>query len=238
LERNQRYLERDLYRDVDNFPINAHKDFGIDLAQLCPEVRSGGVFQVQYTDPYYEVRAKPVRVSKQSLPDLSQWIRLETNRGPIDLKLMAMEAPNHARNFAILVAEGFYQNMIWHRVVKDFVIQTGDPTGTGEHGSEFTLDLEWSPFAKHNAYAVGMARAQAKDSADSQFYICLTEIRRLNKDYTVFAQVVGGHKVVDAIGNAPTSGNQGEPPNKPFEDITLDRAYFIPSGTADHTQGD
>jgi hypothetical protein len=97
---------------------------------------------------------------------------VETSMGTFKIELFADKAPHTVQNFIELVNRGFYKNMIFHRVVAGFVIQTGDPTGTGRGGSERSIKLEIHPDLKHDrAGIVGMARSQDPDSATSQFYI-------------------------------------------------------------------
>ncbi|PIE89255.1 MAG: hypothetical protein CR997_12030 [Acidobacteria bacterium] len=221
LKKNKKYQKIDLYRNMSELRVNGHKDLGVDLTRLFPEMKQGGIFEVAYQSEHFNLTGKNVRISTEKLPNLDAVYLLKTSMGDIGIKLIKEEAPNHVRNFAILSAEGFYKDMIFHRVVRGFVIQTGDPRGDGSGGSGFSLDMEWSPFVKHNKYMVGMARATERDSADSQFYICLEETRKLNKDYTVFGKVVSGMDVVDKIGVVGTTGPYGNPPNKPFDDVAL-----------------
>jgi len=227
LEKNPKYAGIDLLKHVEHLRMNGHKDLAIDLARLFPAMKKGGIFHLFFKNKQFNLTGKKVRISTQKLPDLDAVYRMNTTMGVIDLKLYKEEAPNHVRNFAILVAEGFYKHMLFHRVIRGFVIQTGDPEGDGTGGSGFSLDVEWSPFVKHKAYALGMARGTEHDSADSQFYICLEENKSLNKDYTVFGHVVAGQDVVDAIGKVGTTGKYGDPPNKPFDDVFLESMEII-----------
>ncbi|MEE9152000.1 MAG: peptidylprolyl isomerase [Thermoplasmata archaeon] len=122
---------------------------------------------------------------------------LVTEKGNISLKLWEMRAPNTTANFVKLAESGFYDNITFHRVVPDFVIQTGDPTGTGEGGSDETIDLEVHPELKHIKGAVGMARElDDVNSATSQFYITMDEYPHLNGNFSVFGQVFSGMNVV------------------------------------------
>lgn len=122
---------------------------------------------------------------------------LVTEKGNISLKLWEMRAPNTTANFVKLAESGFYDNITFHRVVSDFVIQTGDPTGTGEGGSDETIDLEVHPELKHIKGAVGMARElDDVNSATSQFYITMDEYPHLNGNFSVFGQVFSGMNVV------------------------------------------
>ena len=210
-----------LYRKVNTLGYGEHRDFRLNLARFFPEMRAGGVFHVSYQDKNYNFEAKSISVAALPLPDLNTHFVLDTSLGKITIALDEVAAPNHVRNFAILTALRFYEDMIFHRVAAEFVIQTGDPLGNGQGGSGYSLNLEKSPLLKHDKYAVGMARAEASDSATSQFYICLKSSPELDKGYTVFGKVVAGFEVVDAIGRVATTGSNGDPPNKPLEDVKL-----------------
>jgi cyclophilin family peptidyl-prolyl cis-trans isomerase len=121
---------------------------------------------------------------------------LITEKGNISFKLYEMRAPNTTTNFINLAESEFYTNLTFHRVVADFVIQTGDPTGTGEGGSDKTIDLEVHPELIHLKGAVGMARAEDPNSASSQFYVTMDEYPHLDGNYSVFGQVFSGMNVV------------------------------------------
>lgn len=229
LEQNKTFAEKAMFSNIEFIRLNGHIDRRIDLTLLYPQMVEGGEFDVLFQNDNFDIKAKSIKVSTLDLPDLHATFRLKTSMGDIDMQLYPAEAPNHAANFAILVAEGFYKDMIFHRVARGFVIQTGDPKGDGTGGSGYTLDVEWSPFVKHRKYAVGMARTDERDSADSQFYICLDHVKQLNKDYTVFGNVIKGQEVVDAIGLVGTTGAYGNPPSKPFEDVHLYNIEMIPA---------
>ena len=108
------------------------------------------------------------------------------------------EAPQHCAAFIKLSRAGFYDGTIFHRVEPGFVIQGGDPTGTGTGGPGYHLDAEFSKLP-HNAGTVAMARASDPNSAGCQFYICLGDAPFLNNKYTVFGQVIEGQSVVEKI---------------------------------------
>jgi peptidyl-prolyl cis-trans isomerase A (cyclophilin A) len=137
--------------------------------------------------------------------------------GTFKIELFADKAPTTVQNFLDLVQRGFYKDMIFHRVVAGFVVQTGDPTGTGRGGSEKTIKLEIHPDLKHNsAGIVGMARAQDPDSATSQFYITLAPTPQLDGRYAVFGKVIEGLDVVMAIGQVEVG-----PDDRPIVPVEL-----------------
>jgi len=123
---------------------------------------------------------------------------LETGKGTIEMKFYPDDAPNTVRNFIKLANQGFYKNMIFHRVVPGFVIQTGDPTGTGYGGAGYNIKDEFNE-RPHLEGTVAMANAGTPNSASSQFYICLAPQPFLNGKYTVFGQVTKGLDVVHKI---------------------------------------
>jgi len=143
---------------------------------------------------------------------------IETSKGTMKIELYEKRAPVTTANFIKLAESGFYDGLIFHRVVDDFVIQTGDPTGTGTGGSDETIDLEIHQELTHTDGAVGMARSFAPDSATSQFYICDGAQHGLDGSYAVFGQVIEGMDVVRAIAGVPVDAN-----SKPLEGVVMTR---------------
>jgi cyclophilin family peptidyl-prolyl cis-trans isomerase len=129
---------------------------------------------------------------------------IETSMGMITAELYRDHVPGTVDNFVNLANSGFYRNMVFHRIIKGFVIQTGDPTGTGRGGSDSKIKLETRPDLQHVEGALGMARGPDRDSASSQFYICDAAVHGLDNDYAVFGKVVEGMEVVHAIASVPT----------------------------------
>ena len=124
---------------------------------------------------------------------------VNTTQGVIKFKLYSQDAPNTVNRFVELVQKGFYNGLTFHRAIDGFIIQTGDPTGSGTGGSGQRLKAEFNS-RHHIEGAVAMARApQDPDSADSQFYITLSTQPRLDRNYTVFGQVIDGMDVVRKI---------------------------------------
>lgn len=123
---------------------------------------------------------------------------LQTTRGIIKYKFYTKDAPKTVRRIAELISKGFYNDLTFHRVVPGFVIQGGDPTGTGMGGSGLKLQAEFNS-RKHVLGTVSMARAMDPNSADSQFYIMLGTHSHLDGQYTVFGQVISGQDVVNQI---------------------------------------
>jgi cyclophilin family peptidyl-prolyl cis-trans isomerase len=125
-------------------------------------------------------------------------VTVQTPRGKIRFKFYTQDAPKTVHRIADLIHSGFYQGLTFHRVEPGFVIQGGDPTGTGMGGSGKSLPAEFNS-RKHVPGAVAMARAQDPNSADSQFYISLGTHPQLDGSYTVFGQVIEGQEVAAQI---------------------------------------
>ncbi|MCW5750290.1 MAG: peptidylprolyl isomerase [Alphaproteobacteria bacterium] len=138
--------------------------------------------------------------------DLENTLYLELKDGRVVIELRPDLAPNHVRRIKELVREGFYDGIVFHRVIEGFMAQTGDPTGTGTGGSGQKLKAEFNDGA-HTRGAVSMARAQNPDSADSQFFICFDDADFLDGQYTVWGYVTSGMEFVDMIKKGdPRSG--------------------------------
>lgn len=125
-------------------------------------------------------------------------VRIKTVHGDIVFKLLKETAPITTARFEELAKEGFYNGLVFHRVIPGFVVQGGDPTGTGAGGSGKKIKAEFSDL-KHIKGTVAMARARDVNSADSQFYFSLGEHPHLDGKYTIFGKVVEGIDVLDKI---------------------------------------
>jgi peptidylprolyl isomerase len=134
-------------------------------------------------------------------------LTLETTHGPVVIQMRPDLAPNHVARIKELVRDGFYDGVVFHRVIDGFMAQTGCPQGTGTGGSGKKLKAEFSR-EPHKRGTVSMARSQNPDSGDSQFFICFAESAWLNGQYTVWGQVVNGMENVDKI-------KRGEPVRDP-----------------------
>ena len=131
--------------------------------------------------------------------DPADTVYLDTKDGRVVIKLRPDLAPKHVAQIKALVKEGFYNGIVFHRVIDGFMAQTGDPTGTGTGASKLAnLPAEFTatPFKRGT---LGMARSQSPDSANSQFFICLADSSFLNNKYTVFGEVTSGMEFVDKI---------------------------------------
>lgn len=139
---------------------------------------------------------------------------LHTNHGDIHIDLFAERSPKTVNNFVFLAGDGFYDGVIFHRVVPGFVIQAGDPTGTGRGGPGYTFDDELDGPGAYRRGTVAMANA-GPNTNGSQFFICLDDVG-LPHAYTIFGTVTSGMDAVDSIARVPRSGE------KPVEDCVIE----------------
>ena len=124
---------------------------------------------------------------------------MDLKTGPVKIKLRPDLAPNHVSRVTELANEGFYDGVVFHRVIPDFMAQTGDPTGTGSGGSDLPdLKAEFSN-EKHKRGTVSAARTNNPNSANSQFFICFADAPWLDRQYSIWGEVVEGMERVDAI---------------------------------------
>src|SRR3546814_9275095 len=147
-----------------------------------------------------------VMTQAQGVNDPENTIYMELESGRVVIALRPDLAPNHVARIKELTREGFYDGIVFHRVIDGFMAPTGDPTGNGAGGSGQNLKAEFSQ-AKHVRGTASMARAPNPNSADSQFFICFQTAPFLDGQYTVWGQVVSGMEHVDAIKKGhPQSG--------------------------------
>ena len=144
-------------------------------------------------------------------PENTLYLELESGRVVIEMRPDL--APNHVARIKELVREGFYDGVVFHRVIDGFMAQTGDPTGTGTGGSGQKLRAEFSS-ARHVRGTVSMARAQNVNSADSQFFICFAPAPHLDGQYTVWGQVTEGMELVDRIKKGRGSSGMVDDPDR------------------------
>jgi cyclophilin family peptidyl-prolyl cis-trans isomerase len=139
--------------------------------------------------------------------DPENTLLMDITHGRVVIEMMPDEAPGHVARIKELVREGFYDGIVFHRVIDGFMAQTGDPTGTGMGGSGKKLGAEFNK-VPHERGVCSMARAQDPDSADSQFFICFDDASFLDRKYTAWGRVIEGMDHVDKI-------KRGEPVDNP-----------------------
>ena len=147
-------------------------------------------------------------------PDLENTLYMDLQSGRVVIRLRPDLAPHHVARVKELTREGFYNGIVFHRVIPGFMAQSGDPTGTGRGGSnkgQLRAEFSREPFRRGT---VGAARSQNPDSADSQFFICFDDAQFLDRQYTVWGQVVSGMEHVDKI-------KRGEPVQNPDKIVKM-----------------
>ena len=158
----------------------------------------------------------------------SNFIKIEMANGEkIIIELDGESAPITVKNFKRLVGKGFYDGLIFHRVISGFMIQGGDPQGTGMGGSKDTIKGEFSSNGvtnnlSHSRGVVSMARSQFPNSASSQFFICHADAKFLDGQYAAFGKVVEHMETVDHIATVATNRN-----DKPLEDQKMKKVSFV-----------
>lgn len=141
-------------------------------------------------------------------------LKMKLETGDVTIKLRPDLAPNHVKQIGELANEGFYDGVVFHRVIDGFMAQGGDPTGTGMSGSSRpNIKAEFSG-EPHVRGTCSMARTNEPNTANSQFFICFDEARFLDKQYTVWGQVTEGMEHVDAL-------PKGEPPRAPGKIVSM-----------------
>ena len=147
------------------------------------------------------------------MTDTPSTLTLTFEGGPVTIKLRPDLAPGHVARIAELANEGFYDGVVFHRVIPGFMAQGGDPTGTGMGGSKKPdLKAEFSA-EPHVKGVCSMARSSSPNSANSQFFICFADAGFLDRQYTVWGEVTDGMDIIDAL-------PKGEPPRTPGKIIT------------------
>jgi peptidyl-prolyl cis-trans isomerase B (cyclophilin B) len=133
-------------------------------------------------------------------------VAIETTEGTITVELHPKIAPKHVNSFVFLAKEGYYDGVIFHRVIPGFMIQGGDPSGTGSGGPGYTVPAEFNK-TKHTRGILSAARSQSPNSAGSQFFLMHADAPHLDNQYTAYGNITSGLDVVDKIANAPTGAN-------------------------------
>lgn len=177
--------------------------------------------------------AAPDNNTNQTAPNMQHLITIKTKLGDIEFATYDSDAPKTVQNFIDLANKGFYNGTIFHRTIPGFMIQGGDPTGTGSGGPGYTIVDELSPAtpsyqAGYKKGVLAMANTGQPNTGGSQFFIMLADYS-LPNTYTIFGKVVKGQEVVDAIGNAPTkpTGEKSTPVN-PVKMDSVTAATYTP----------
>ena len=159
---------------------------------------------------------------------------IKTTEGEMTVKFWPDVAPKTVENFKKLARDGFYDGTAFHRIVKGFMIQGGDPlsktddamVGTGGPGDKIKAEFNNK---SHVRGVLSMARSQHPDSAGSQFFICLADAKFLDKQYTGFGEVIKGDDVLGKIGDTPTTRGSGGEQSKPTKRIGVESIKIVPA---------
>lgn len=149
---------------------------------------------------------------------------IETNKGSFTIELFAKDAPKTVNNFVFLSKEKFYDHVFFHRIVKNFMIQTGDPKGTGTGGPGYSIEDELSQKYKYEKGMVAMANKGVPDSGGSQFFICSgpgADPLNNTPDYTIFGKVISGMDIIDTLNETPVGQNAVGEFSSPTEEVFI-----------------
>src|SRR5881396_893880 len=161
---------------------------------------------------------------------------IKTSEGEMVVRFWTVAAPNTIENFKKLARQGFYDGTIFHRIVKGFMIQGGDPNSKdpakensyGQGGPGYNIKAEFNDHP-HDPGVISMARSADPDSAGSQFFICLAPIHRLDHQYTTFGKLIKGEDVLEKIGNTPVERNAQGEPSKPTKRVVIESVKVVPA---------
>jgi len=163
---------------------------------------------------------------------------IKTNEGEMVVQFWTDAAPNTIENFKKLARSGFYDGTIFHRIVKGFMIQGGDPNSKdpskesryGEGGPGYKIKAEFNDHS-HQRGVISMAREPDPDSAGSQFFICLAPVPRLDGEYTTFGKLIKGDDVLQKIGDTPVTRNSAGENSKPTKRVVIESIKIVPAAS-------
>ena len=161
---------------------------------------------------------------------------IKTSEGDMVVQFWTDAAPDTIENFKKLTRQGFYDGTIFHRIVKEFMIQGGDPNSKdpakensyGQGGPGYNIKAEFNNHS-HDRGVVSMARGPDPDSAGSQFFICLAPVHRLDHQYTTFGKLIKGQDVLEKIGDIPVTRNSMGEPSKPTKRVVIESIKIVPA---------
>jgi peptidyl-prolyl cis-trans isomerase B (cyclophilin B) len=164
---------------------------------------------------------------------------IETSEGDMVLQFWTDAAPNTVENFKKLAHSGFYDGTIFHRIVKGFMIQGGDPNSKdpgkessyGQGGPGYKIKAEFND-RSHERGVISMARSSDPDSAGSQFFICLASVPRLDHQYTTFGKLIKGDDVLEKIGDTPVTRSSTGENSKPTKRVVIESIKIVPEDSA------
>jgi peptidyl-prolyl cis-trans isomerase B (cyclophilin B) len=163
---------------------------------------------------------------------------IKTNEGEMVVQFWTDAAPKTIENFKKLAQQGFYDGTTFHRIVKGFMIQGGDPNSKdpakensyGEGGPGYNIKAEFNDHS-HDRGVISMARGPDPDSAGSQFFICLAPVHRLDHQYTTFGKLIKGDDVLEKIGDTPVTRNSVGEMSKPTKRVVIESIKIVPASS-------
>lgn len=169
-------------------------------------------------------------------PSSNEVAVIKTSEGDMVVQFWTDAAGNTVDNFKKLARQGFYDGTTFHRIVKGFMIQGGDPNSKdpakensyGQGGPGYNLKAEFNDHS-HDRGVISMARGPDPDSAGSQFFICLAPVHRLDHQYTTFGKLIKGQDVLDKIGDTEVTRNSVGEPSKPTKRILIESIKIVPA---------
>jgi peptidyl-prolyl cis-trans isomerase B (cyclophilin B) len=173
---------------------------------------------------------------KKTMNSSNEVAVIKTSEGEMVVQFWADAAPQTIDNFKKLARQGFYDGTIFHRIVKGFMIQGGDPNSKdpakensyGEGGPGYNIKAEFNDHS-HDRAVISMARGPDPDSAGSQFFICLAPVHRLDHQYTTFGKLIKGDDVLEKIGDTPVTKNSMGEPSKPTKRVVIESIKIVPA---------
>ena len=161
---------------------------------------------------------------------------IKTSEGDMVVQFWTDAAPKTVENFKKLAHQGFYDGTTFHRIVKEFMIQGGDPNSKdpakensyGEGGPGYNISAEFNDHG-HDRGVISMARGPDPDSAGSQFFICLAPVHRLDHQYTTFGKLIKGQDVLEKIGDTPVTRNSMGEPSEPTKRVVIESIKIVPA---------
>ncbi|MCX6708438.1 MAG: peptidylprolyl isomerase [Candidatus Woesearchaeota archaeon] len=161
-------------------------------------------------------------VEKLEVENMNTIVELETSMGTMKIKLFDDKAPKTVKNFKDLVEKGFYDGTIFHRVIKNFMIQGGDPTGTGSGGPGYEIADEFGAGLKHSKKGILSMANAGPNTGGSQFFITLIATPWLDGKHAIFGELIEGQDVLDKIGSTPTGAG-----DKPKTEVKIIKAIVV-----------
>src|SRR5437899_7863036 len=180
--------------------------------------------------------AEEKKEGKTAMSTSNEVAVIKTNEGEMVVQFWTDAAPNTIENFKKLARQGLYDGTIFHRIVKGFMIQGGDPNSKdpakedsyGQGGPGYKVKAEFNNHS-HDRGVISMARGPDPDSAGSQFFICLAPQPRLDHQYTTFGKLIKGDEVLEKIGNTPVTRNSTGEMSKPSKRVTIEKIDIVPA---------